>query len=294
MDRPPDTGSAELGRLLSALGGAMDAVVSTPLWRSGDRELSQAARTCARLVARCQAVLVRVLGELDARDLPARSGASSTAAWTRHELNLTPRGARTLASVATTGRKMPATGAALAAGELNLAQADAITITTTIGELPEDLPTAVRVQAEAELIGHAQTFDAGQLTRLGAHILTVVAPEIGEGRDREVLERQERRARARRELFLASDGHGTVHLRGRLTEEAAAMFRAALDPLAAPLPRTADGPDPRCAAQRRADALEELSRRALETAGPAAWAPRVPSWTSVVRIACSPAAAAGH
>lgn len=108
------------------------------------------------------------------------------------------------------------------------------------------------------------------MTRLGAHIPTVVAPEIGEARDREVLEREERRARARRELFLTSDGHGTVRLRGRLTEEAAAMFRAALDPLAAPLPRTADGPDPRCAAQRRADALEELSRRALETAGPAA------------------------
>ena len=268
MDRPPDTGSAELAGLLSALGSAVDAAVSAPLWRSADRELAQAAVTCARLVGRCQGMLVRVLGELDARDLPARSGASSTAAWTRHELNLTPREARALASVATTGRKMPATGAALTAGQLNLAQADAIT--TAIGELPEDLPTAVRDQAEAELIERAGTFDAGQLSRLGAHILTVVAPEIGEARDGEVLERQERRARARRELFLTSDGHGTVHLRGRLTEEAAAMVRAALDPLAAPLPRTADGPDPRCAAQRRADALEELSRRALVTTGPAA------------------------
>jgi len=100
----------------------VDAAVSAPPWRSGDRELAQAAVTCARLVARSQSVLVRVLGELDARDLPARSGASSTAAWTRQELNLTPREARTLASVATTGRKMPATGAALAAGELNLSR----------------------------------------------------------------------------------------------------------------------------------------------------------------------------
>lgn len=78
MDRPPDTGSAELAGLLSALGGAVDAAVSAPPWRSGDRELAQAAVTCARLVARSQSVLVRVLGELDARDLPARSGASST------------------------------------------------------------------------------------------------------------------------------------------------------------------------------------------------------------------------
>jgi len=156
---------------------------------------------------------------------------------------------------------MAATGSAFAAGDLSLSQAAAIT--TTVGELPGEVPAEVRQQAEGELVGWADRFDAQQLARLGQHILTVVAPEIGEAHDAEALERQEQQARRRRELFFTPDGQGTVHVRGRLTDEAAAIVRAALDPLAAPLPRTADGPDPRTAGQRRADALEELARRAL-------------------------------
>lgn len=50
-----------------------------------------------------------------------------------------------------------------------------------------------------------------------------------------------------------------------MTDEAAAIVRAALDPFAAPLPRTAKGADPRTAGQRQADALVELARRALRT-----------------------------
>ena len=205
--------------VLATLSEALDLGHATELWQVPDRGLAGAAVECGRLTSRMQALLVRLLGEVHARDLALRSGACSTTAWTRHALNQTPREARTLVGVATALRiGMATTGAAFAAGELSLAQAAAIT--TTVGELPDDVPA-------------------------------------------EALERQEQQARRRRELFFTPDGHGTVFVRGRLTDGAAAIVRAALDPLARPLPRTADGPDPRTAGQRRADALEELARRAL-------------------------------
>lgn len=72
---------------------------------------------------------------------------------------------------------------------MSLAQAAAIT--EAIAELPDDLPADIRRQAERELVGYAGRFDAKQLIRLGQHILTAVAPEIGEARDAEALERQE-------------------------------------------------------------------------------------------------------
>lgn len=254
--------TAGIDAALTALASALDAAQSLELWPVQDRDLAAAAVACGRLVSRTQAWLTQLVGELDARDIGVRSGASSTTAWVRHELNVVPREARTLVQVGAAVRHgMGVTGDAFRTGDLGLAQA--AVVTDTVAELPADLPPAVRARAEADLVAAATHFDAQQLTRLGRHILTVVAPEIGEARDAEALAREDEQARRRRELFFTPDGHGTVHLRGRLTDEAAAVVRAALEPWSAPLPRTAAGPDPRTAGQRRADALAELARRAL-------------------------------
>lgn len=225
---------------LAALASALDATQSVEQWPVQDRDLAAAAVACGRLVSRTQAWLTQLVGEIDARDIGVRSGASSTVAWVR--------------------RGMAVTGDAFRAGDLGLAQA--VVDTDTVTELPDDLPPAVRDRADADLVASAAQFDAQQLARLGRHILAVVAPG-GDARDAEALAREDERARRRRELFFTPDGFGTVHLRGRLTDEAAAVVRAALDPWSAPLPRTAEGPDARTAGQRRADALTELARRSL-------------------------------
>ncbi|MDQ3455635.1 MAG: 13E12 repeat family protein, partial [Actinomycetota bacterium] len=241
LHEPPVGLPDGLGRVLAVLSATLDAGQRAELWQGTDRELTEAAVACGRLVSRTTALLTRVLGEVDARGLALRSGACSMTAWARHELNVTPREARTLVGVGTAVcGGLAVTGDAFAAGDLSLAQAAAIT--ATVGDLPDDIPGEIRQRAEAELVGYAGRFDAQQLARLGQHILTVVAPEIGEARDAEALDRPEQQARRRRELFFVPDGQGTVHVRGRLTDEAAAIVRAALDPLAAPLPRTADGP----------------------------------------------------
>jgi hypothetical protein len=77
------------------------------------------------------------------------------------------------------------------------------------------------------------------------------------------LERAEERAARRVELTWSPDGAGGSWLRGRLDAEGTAVVRAALDPLAAPQPSTADGPDPRSAGRRRGEALVEVCRRVL-------------------------------
>ena len=223
---------------VAELSAVLDRAAEVPTWVPSDEALAAAVAACATAVTRAQALLVGLVGEIGARGIGTRRGAVSTAAWLRHELNATPREARTHVGVATAIRGgITVTGAAFGAGHVSLAQAVAI----------------------------ADRFGAQQLARLGAHILTVVAPEIGEACDAEALERQEQQARRRRELFFTPDGHGTVHLRGRLTDEAAAIVRAALDPLAAPLPRTVAGTDQRTTGQRRADALVELCRRGLRS-----------------------------
>lgn len=112
----PGALDTELGRLAAALDKACLA-----LWQIPDRELSGGTVACGRLVSRTQALLTRMLGEVDDRDLALRAGACSTTAWTRHELNVTPQEAKTLVGVATAVRGgMAATSEAFAAGELGL------------------------------------------------------------------------------------------------------------------------------------------------------------------------------
>jgi hypothetical protein len=77
------------------------------------------------------------------------------------------------------------------------------------------------------------------------------------------LAEKERAAKARRHLALTRTRDGEFGLTGLLDAEGAATLSAALDPLAAPAPSTAAGPDPRRPGQRLADALVELARRAL-------------------------------
>ena len=88
---------------------------------------------------------------------------------------------------------------------------------------------------------------------------TKVAPDVLA--DAAALKRQQASARAVRRLHLSPCAGGRVRLSGWLDTESAAHVSAALDPLSKPLP-SADGPDPRTAGQRRADALVEVCQHA--------------------------------
>ncbi|MBA3524576.1 MAG: DUF222 domain-containing protein, partial [Geodermatophilaceae bacterium] len=241
---------------------AVSAVSGVPVWSLDDLSFAETLADAFRLVGAAQEVVLRIIGAADAAGVPARAGATSSQAWVRHRLDLTPQAAMKLTCTAQAVRtELTATGGALASGSIGFDQAAAISRAVT--QLPADVDPDVRQRAEADLAGRASVFDAAQLARIGEHILTVIAPEVGVARDADALARQEERDRERRELSWTTDLHGTLFLRGRLDAEAAQIVQTALEPLTAPRPSNDGTKDSRAAATRCADALVELCRRGL-------------------------------
>ncbi|HET8659463.1 MAG TPA: DUF222 domain-containing protein [Micromonosporaceae bacterium] len=133
-------------------------------------------------------------------------------------------------------------------------------VTRAVAALPAEVGPAVVDKAAATLVGYAGDHEPVALRRLGERILQVVAPDVAEEAERAALERAEQRAERDRYLTLSDTGDGAVRLSGRLGAEAAAVVRAALEPLCRPIPG-----DLRTPGQRRADALVDICRLALAT-----------------------------
>jgi hypothetical protein len=149
---------------------------------------------------------------------------------------------------------------ALARGVISVEQAQVIT--TTLSNLPADLGSEVVDKAAQVLVDAAGQFEPQMLRRLGERILSHVAPDLAEQAELAALRAAEARAHDRRHVTLSSEqADGQVRVTGRLDVESAAIIRAAIDPLSAP---AAVGDD-RSPGQRRADALTEVCRLALNT-----------------------------
>ncbi len=260
---------------LDAVSDALDKTSGADVWSLSDDDLAAALERCEVLAARQAALSLRLLREADGRDLGRRLGASSTTGWVKDRLRLRPGEAKARVDLAhrldagaadgpvdyaanvgsaTSARAMPATAAALAAGEVSTEHAHVIA--KTMVALPGGLSTEQERAAEADLAGYARQFDPVTLGKLGQHLIHTL--------DTETLEEREQRAYRRRELRLVDIGDGTTRICGQLDTESSAMVRSVLDPLAAPCPAADGTADPRPAGQRMADALVELARRAAE------------------------------
>jgi hypothetical protein len=259
---------------LDAVGDALDAATAADVWSLSDDHLAATIVACEQLAARQAAASLRLVREADARDLGRRLGATSTTAWIGHRLRLRPGEAKLrvdlanrlrvgesidgpvdfAANVGTTagGRSMPATAAALAAGDVSADHASVIA--RSMVELPGGLSTEQERVAETHLAGWARQHDPVTVGRLGRHLIHAL--------DTDTLEDREQRAYHRREVRFSHTADGSTRVSGQLDAESAAMIRAALDPLAAPNPGPDGERDPRTAGQRTADALVELARRA--------------------------------
>jgi hypothetical protein len=258
LDLPPPPRSVLVGAVEGAE-AALAEVADAALWSVADAELAGLVVTAGRLLARAQGVLLRLVAEADARDALTADGTTSTAAFLRHRLRLSPSEAAACAKTARAIRTVAAaTGAACAEGRVTAGQA--AVITRAVGELPAG---TVRVDAERALLEHAGTYDPVVLGRLARRIAAHVDPHADDAAEAAALARAEQRAERRVELSLSPDGQGGSWLRGRLDAEGTAVVRAALDPLSAPRPSTAEGPDLRPAGRRRGEALIEACRRIL-------------------------------
>jgi len=246
-----------LARAATAVGDCASASVLM----LSDSALVDAVDAVHVLEQQLAAVKLGLVRELDGRGVPAAQGASSTVVWLRQRLRMSVSAARRLVELASAvSSGPPVLREALSAGEVSVEQAQAIA--ACVAALPAEVGPDTVDKAATVLVGHAAEHDAVGLRRLGQRILEVVAPEVGEELDRRALQRAEQKALQGRFLSLSATGDGAVRVLGRLDVEAAAVVRAALDPLCAP-GRVAD--DDRGAGQRRADALVEICQMALHT-----------------------------
>ncbi len=213
----------------------------------GDNGLVDGVRRLTRAGSRIAAVKLAAVAEVDRRGAARRTtGAISTAGWLRADGMGAGAAARQV-GLAAALVEHDRTRRALASGVIDPERAQVIT--AALDGLSERVGEQDRGQLEARLLAQAGRLDLGRLRRLALVEAARVDP-AGSGD----LAGPERAARAGRELTVWRGTDGMHHLRGRLDTAAAATLAAALDPLAAPAPTGAGGPDPLAgaAARRRA------------------------------------------
>ncbi len=242
-------------------------LVATATQRAGyglpDLALPEVLSRAQRLIAMLTSLSAVVVGEMSGRGIPAQLGYRSAKSWLRDAGLMSAYHARQLARLAATADQQPSVGAALAAGAVTADQADAIG--DVLADLRSRVDPTIVAAAEQRLLACAGSLGPEQLSVAGSRVVAHVAPEIADEQDARALERAEQRARIDRQLTLSPDRpNHRVRISGWLTPEMAATVTTALAPLAVKRPRL-DGVeiDDRSAAQRRADALEELCRTAL-------------------------------
>src|SRR6266511_3681981 len=236
---------------LEGLAAAAARLAADDLDQMGDALLAAQVVAVQRLGDQLDADWLRRLAAVDARGAAgAEVGASapSTQGWLRATTRMSPAAAGQRVRTARALHRGPlvATAAALAAGEVSYQHA------AVLADATHDLPPAKVAEAEGVLVDAARRLDPARLHRLAGHLRDVLDPQGSEERGRARLER--------RGLWLAATFDGMVAVNGLLDPDAGEAARAALAPLAGPT-----GPDDeRSAAQRRADALGELARQALQ------------------------------
>jgi Domain of unknown function (DUF222) len=248
---------------VDAVVAALDDVAEVSLWSLSDQETEHLLRTVHGVRSRIDALALRLIDDVARRRTGERSGATSTRAWLRRELNVTPAEAKQHVTLAAAlAGPLGLTREALAVGDISRAHAQVIA--ELMDALPAGLGSEALDRAERQLLEWCRRFDPRDVARLGRRLFEVIDPDGADQREARLLERREREARRRRHLTFGGDGFGSHVLRGQFDPEAAAVIAAALDPLAKPLPSAADGPDPRTPGQRYADALVEVCRRHLQ------------------------------
>ncbi len=176
---------------------------------------------------------------------PIVDGAATTAAWLRRDCRLAPGAARERVTVARRLRELPATANSLAEGAISYRHAALIANATV------DLPEAANDSASTEsiLLEASRGCDPATLRRVTTHLSYVLDPDGTRRRE----------AASDRGTLFVSPVLNRFAVNGDLTGEGGATVLAALAPLSAPIPG-----DQRTPAERRADALVELARRALD------------------------------
>ena len=157
------TGHPVLG-FLDLLEQGLDQITGTPAWSLNAEETTAAITRLSTDLARLAEVETRLIGQVEALDLPGVMGARSTAAWLARTTRMTRGEANRKCGLAKTLRSHEQTRDAMAAGDVLAEQATVIT--RAVEALDDDLQSDKDL-AEKHLIEQAAHFDAHELRRLG-------------------------------------------------------------------------------------------------------------------------------
>lgn len=228
----------------------------------GNKSLVELVTQTDRLVSVAEAVRASVLREIEARQATVEVAQCSSSEWLRRNHGHTAHRARSIVTDAVRIGAFPALVTAHETGTVSTAQA--VAIAKTLEELPDDLSTTDVEDATGLLIGFAAEHDPTDLARLGWRLLETIAPERADQILADELDREKKRAAAKRGLRLFADHHGSWILRGQFTAVEGEELSAVLTAYSESRWRKAmDDPSPHSPkdkAQLLADALLDIVR----------------------------------
>jgi hypothetical protein len=200
-----------------------------------------------RAMNQLQAVQLRKLRRFDREGGPAAEGARSTTSWLRYRGNMAGSSAAARVAAARMLPELEETRAAFEAGDITFGHVSVIT------KCARDVGLEQFAEGERILTQMAREADPKAVAYAARYLRSVVDPD---GFLEEWRHNQERRR-----LHMSQMPNGMFHMEGVLDAESGVTVQTALDALMKP--RGTE--DHRTGPQRRADALTEVARMALDS-----------------------------
>jgi hypothetical protein len=241
---------------LSQLMPVAEALATRPLADLPDALIEEEFVAAHRVRELLDMGTLRLLSEIDRRGTYERDGHLSAAGWLVAKFKMAWGAARDMLRVARALAEMPETRRAVEAGDVSMSGARLLA-------RARDADADAFERSETMLVDAARIHSITDLGKVTAYWRRTVETER--------LERGEDTLRARRRLHASVLLDGMVRLDGDLDPESGETFLTALGALmdsetrSRPPTGAGDGDD-RTAAQRRADALAEISRQWLDRA----------------------------
>jgi hypothetical protein len=225
-------------------------------WLSGS--LADLLEEAAAMQERLDAEVLRITAEWDGRRAWEADGAVSAVSWMVHRLPISRSRAQETVRTARFIDRNERVAKAVAAGDVAVEHA------RVLGRVVNDRRQDLFADHEDSLV------DAAQM--LSIHDFTKVTRRWGHLADDQLCAADYMAQYNDRRVSIGRTFGGAVHVDMMLDAEGGALFESAVDLLSAPDPKDTTG-GPRSAAQRRADAVVQMSRIVLGGAGATGRAP---------------------
>lgn len=230
---------------MSELRSAIDELVAEDLAATPTAVLADDLVELVRARDRLDAEWLRRLAAFDARRGAGDDDVLSTQCWVRRHCGLTPGAARERVGVARRLGELPETAAAFAAGEIGYGHVRQLS--AAAGEVDGE----VWAESEPILVEAALSLDPSRLRKVIAHWHHAVDPDAFIATEND--------AHNARRFDISQTFEGMTVFDGQAAGAEGAVLRSAIDAYSKPRAE-----ETRTPTQRRADALVELARRALD------------------------------